>query len=69
MLNILDFIPQELGQFFLVLIFSLIIGLSQRRFHSVNDEKKLFGTDRTFTFIGILGYILYIIGKQIQFMP
>ncbi len=63
MLNILDFIPQELGQFFLVMIFSLIIGLSQRRFHSVNDEKKLFGTDRTFTFIGILGYILYIIGQ------
>lgn len=63
MLNIQDYIPLELGRFILVMIFSLIIGLSQRRFHAVNDEKKLFGTDRTFTFIGILGYILYTIGQ------
>ncbi|HRS53918.1 MAG TPA: DUF4010 domain-containing protein [Bacteroidales bacterium] len=55
-------IPKELVDFFLITVFSLIIGLSQRRFHLLASEaKKLFGTDRTFTFIGILGYILYII--------
>jgi len=56
-------IPRELGQFLLVTVFSLLIGLSQRRFHSVNDDKRLFGTDRTFTFIGILGFVLYTIGN------
>ncbi|MDP4267587.1 MAG: DUF4010 domain-containing protein [Bacteroidota bacterium] len=47
--------------FFLVTLFSLIIGLAQKHIHLGNEEKKVFGTDRTFTFIGILGYILYII--------
>ena len=61
--NLFDYVPRELGEFLLILVFSLIIGLSQRRFHSINDEKRLFGTDRTFTFIGILGYILCIIEK------
>ena len=55
-----DFIPQELIYFIEVLIFSLIIGLEQRRHHSGEDESLLFGTDRTFTFIGLLGYILFI---------
>lgn len=32
------------------------------------DEKHLFGTDRTFTFIGLLGYILYIAGEE-NFVP
>lgn len=57
--------------FLLVTVFSLLIGLSQRLQHS---GKKLpehtFGTDRTFTFIGILGFILYIIspGSIIAFL-
>jgi uncharacterized membrane protein (DUF4010 family) len=53
-------LPIELVHFLLVTIFSLIIGLAQRHIHLNNEEKKVFGTDRTFTFIGILGYILYI---------
>jgi len=44
----------------LVLVFSLIIGLEQRRHHITDNEDLLFGTDRTFTFIGLLGYVLYI---------
>lgn len=55
-------LPDELITFVLVTLFSLLIGLSQRRL-SLNREGEttLFGTDRTFTFIGILGYLLYIL--------
>ncbi len=54
-------IPKELVNFVLVTLVSLIIGLAQRRLHPESEEFKPFGTDRTFTFIGILGYILYTI--------
>ena len=54
-------IPKELINFLLVSVFSLLIGLSQRKLHHMEDEKHVFGTDRTFAFIGILGYILYVI--------
>jgi uncharacterized membrane protein (DUF4010 family) len=53
-------IPSNLSNFVLVTVFSLLIGLSQRKFHKESDEKKLVGTDRTFTFIGILAYILLL---------
>jgi len=54
-------IPEEFTNFVLVTLFALIIGLAQRRLHPSNEEFKPFGTDRTFTFIGILGYILCMI--------
>ncbi len=55
-----DYFPQELIDFVLVTLFSLLIGLSQRKISLRREgETTLFGTDRTFTFIGILGYILY----------
>ena len=58
-------IPANLINFILVTVFSLLIGLSQRRIHSVTNElNHTFGTDRTFTFIGILGFILYILGGE-----
>jgi uncharacterized membrane protein (DUF4010 family) len=41
-------------------VFSLLIGLEQRRHHIAENEELLFGTDRTFTFIGLLGYVLFI---------
>ena len=53
-------IPAQFSGFAIVTIFSLLIGLSQRKSHSDDDESRLIGTDRTFTFIGILGYILII---------
>lgn len=58
-MEILNYIPEGLLEFGMVLVFSLLIGLEQRRIHA--EEKALFGTDRTFTFIGILGYMLYIL--------
>lgn len=59
-MDIHNYIPTEIINFFLVLIFSLLIGLAQRRHHMSQDDSFLFGTDRTFTFIGLLGYVLYV---------
>ena len=62
--DILNFIPPDIIKFILVTLFSLLIGLEQRRRHIEDETESLFGTDRTFTFIGILGFILYIISPQ-----
>jgi hypothetical protein len=63
--KIYQIFPQELITFVLVTLFSLLIGLSQRKMSLKKEgegaEKTFFGTDRTFTFIGILGYLLYIL--------
>lgn len=59
-MEILKFIPEEFVKFFLVFVFSLLIGLEQRRHHMNEEEEKLFGTDRTFTFVGLFGYVLFI---------
>ena len=56
------YLPRELVTFVLVTLFSLLIGLSQRRLSLKREgDATHFGTDRTFTFIGILGYLLYIL--------
>ncbi len=48
--------------FLIITVFSLLIGLSQRQIHQQkNTNTPTFGTDRTFTFIGILGYILALL--------
>lgn len=60
--NLYEYLPAKLVSFLLVTLFSLLIGLSQRRISLKREgETTLFGTDRTFTFIGILGYLLYIL--------
>jgi len=58
---IISQIPRELINFILVVLFSLLIGLEQRRVHIESVSESLFGTDRTITMIGILGYILYTV--------
>lgn len=58
-MQLLQSIPSEFLDFLLVTVFSLIVGLSQKNLHQKKDIQLLFGTDRTFTFIGILGYILF----------
>lgn len=55
------YLPLEIINFFLVLVFSLLIGMGQRRHHLEQEDNELFGTDRTFTFIGLLGYVLYLL--------
>ena len=61
-MELIKTIPKQVISFLLVTVFSLLIGLSQRLQHSQKQvPEHTFGTDRTFTFIGILGFILYII--------
>lgn len=67
-MEILDFIPEGFVKFFLVLIFSLLIGLEQRRHHMDEDDDHLFGTDRTYTFIGLLAYVLFI-ADPVAYIP
>ncbi len=62
-MNPLDNIPQDFLNFLLTTLFALLIGLEQRRHHEQEKLKYLFGTDRTFALIGILGFILYIFDK------
>lgn len=57
-------IPSDIIKFIIVTLFALLIGLEQRRHHIKEEFESLFGTDRTFTLIGILGFILYIISPQ-----
>lgn len=63
-MEIIESIPLELRQFILVVVFSLLIGMEQRRHHSGEEYQLLFGTDRTLTLIGILGFILYTVMPQ-----
>jgi len=61
-------IPHDLSCFLFVTLFSLLIGLEQRKHHTSDGDQaqfdSVFGTDRTFTLIGILGFILYIISPE-----
>jgi uncharacterized membrane protein (DUF4010 family) len=67
-MEILNHIPEEFTKFILVLIFSLLIGLEQRRHHINENEDQLFGTDRTFAFIGLLAYVLFI-ADPVNYIP
>lgn len=67
-MEILNYIPDGFIKFSLVLTFSLLIGLEQRRHHINENEDQLFGTDRTFTFIGLLAYVLFI-ADQVNYIP
>jgi uncharacterized membrane protein (DUF4010 family) len=37
------------------------VGLEQRKQYSEKEEQQTFGTDRTFVFIGLLGFVLFIV--------
>ncbi len=67
-MEILNHIPEGFTKFILVLIFSLLIGLEQRRHHISQNKDQLFGTDRTFTFIGLLAYVLFI-ADTVNYIP
>lgn len=67
-MEIVNYIPEGFVKFILVLIFSLLIGLEQRRHHINENEDLLFGTDRTFTFIGLLAYVLFI-ADPVNYIP
>lgn len=62
--DLLNLIPADIVKFIQVTLFSLLIGLEQRRLHIDKEKEILFGTDRTFTLIGILGFLLYVFSPQ-----
>ncbi len=57
-------LPIELTNFIIVLVISLLIGLSQRKHFAKKSENMHLGTDRTYTLIGLLGYALYILQPE-----
>jgi len=68
-MELIETTPAKLVSFLLVTVFSLLIGLSQRRLHShAHEADRTFGTDRTFTFIGILGFILYLLDPRTGYL-
>jgi uncharacterized membrane protein (DUF4010 family) len=60
-MEIFSQIPKDLSSFLLVFLFSFVIGLEQRKLHIDLEFESLFGTDRTITLIGIMGFIFYIL--------
>jgi len=63
--HFLPTIPENYIHLFLVVAFSLVIGLSQRKMQLKNEQSEaFFGSDRTFTLIGMLGYILFMIDAE-----
>jgi uncharacterized membrane protein (DUF4010 family) len=58
-MELISTIPKDLWIFLEVTLFSLLIGLSQKILHTPKWAEHTFGTDRTFAFIGILGFILF----------
>ncbi len=62
--EILNKVPLDFLNFLLVTLFSLLIGLEQRSRHKNQQFASRFGTDRTFTLIGIFGYIVYSIAPK-----
>ncbi|HAX47521.1 MAG TPA: DUF4010 domain-containing protein [Ignavibacteria bacterium] len=69
-MEIISQIPELFIDFLITLFLSLLIGFEQRKRR--DDEKAdkdetespSFGTDRTFAFIGIMGFLLYVVSPQ-----
>ncbi len=64
-MDLLAQIPEVFTNFLITLAFSLLLGLEQRkRSYDDSENTPAFGTDRTLAFIGMLGFILYILAPQ-----
>jgi hypothetical protein len=51
--------PPLLIDFLLTVIMSLLLGLGLREYYLAGQKTHVFGTARTCTFIGILGFVLF----------
>ena len=58
--------------FVLTAVFSFLVGLEIKTYkkenHSSKEGNYFFGTTRTFTFVGILGFVMYIMDRE-EFIP
>jgi len=65
-------IDLNLLHFLIVLVFSFLIGLEVKsyrlEFMKPKDDNHFFGDVRTFSFIGILGYVLFVINTPMQLL-
>jgi uncharacterized membrane protein (DUF4010 family) len=57
-MRVLSFIPQDLIYFLIVVGFSFLVGLELKTFRQ-NEQKTHFGSARTYTFIGMIGFVFY----------
>jgi len=64
--QILDFtiFPPLLTQFIVTALLSFIIGLELHSYRRTNDQDLGFGTTRTFTLIGVAGFVLFMIDDK-----
>lgn len=60
-------LPPLLSHFLLVVALSFTIGLELHSYRRANNQDLGFGTTRTFTLIGVLGYVLYALDTQTVF--
>ncbi len=58
-------LPPLLTQFVITALLSFIIGLELHSYRRANEQDLGFGTTRTFTLIGILGFVLYMSNDQL----
>lgn len=57
--------PPLLKQFVMTLALSFIVGLELHSYRRANNRDLGFGTTRTFTLIGILGFVLYLVDDHL----
>ena len=60
----ISFIPEDLFHFLVIIVFSFLIGLEIKTYRS-EDPKKHFGSARTYTFVGIMGFVFYKISIEV----
>jgi uncharacterized membrane protein (DUF4010 family) len=58
-------LPPLLTQFVITALISFIIGLELHSYRRANDQDLGFGTTRTFTLIGIAGFVLYLVDDSL----
>lgn len=51
--------PQLLSDFLLTLVMSFLLGLGLREYYAISSKTHIFGSTRTCTFIGILGFVFF----------
>jgi len=64
---ILHLYETEYFHLILTLLLSFLTGLEMRRYKRTLESAYFIGTVRTYTFIGMFGYILYIIDPELRF--
>ena len=67
-MQVFDQIPEVFFNFVITLLLSLLIGFEQRKRQDQqnedDEERAVFGTDRSFAFIGVLGFVLFILDQK-----